>query len=82
MIRWLAVIAALVICAAGCDLRGDDRPGQRGGLPVADPSAASAASAVQSDTIMMIDLSASFWPKAGRSVRAAGGPVQLAASNC
>lgn len=78
VIRWLAGVLVLVISVAGCDL-GLTRPSvSAAACPWLSPSAASQPASVQSDSIVMIDLSASFWPKSGRSVELPDGPVQLA----
>jgi len=68
---WLAAVTALVLSVAGCSL-GLTTPKNDGGtrcswLSSSAPPAPSGA--VQSDTVVMIDASASFWPKTGTSVR-------------
>ena len=75
----LAVIAALLIGAAGCS-GVTTVPDSAGACPWLTQPPASPGSAVQSNTVMMIDVSASFWPKAGQAVQLPDGPAQLAAS--
>jgi len=80
-IRWLATLIALVICAAGCGNMGLTQPtgSKVVACPWLSPSAAPQTSGgVQSDTVVMIDASASFWPKAGASAELPDSPVQLA----
>jgi OmpA-OmpF porin, OOP family len=78
-IRCLAVIAALLSSATGCGNFGLTSPsGSTVACPWLSPSAAAQPTSVQSDTIVMIDISASFWPKSGRPAELPDGPVQLA----
>jgi outer membrane protein OmpA-like peptidoglycan-associated protein len=80
-IRWLATLIALVMCVAGCNAGLTPATGSTAACPWLSPSAAPQASGgVQSDTIVMIDTSASFWPKAGASVQLPDNLVQLATS--
>jgi len=70
--RWLTGVAALALCVTGCGL-GLTTPttgGSSSQCSWLSPSAPPVPSgAVQSDTVVMIDASASFWPKAGTSVQ-------------
>jgi OOP family OmpA-OmpF porin len=83
-IRWLAAFIAVAICAAGCGNMGLTQPA---GSKVAAcswlsaPAAPQTSGGAQSDTIVMIDASASFWPKAGASAELPENLVQLATSN-
>jgi outer membrane protein OmpA-like peptidoglycan-associated protein len=75
----LAAIAALLIGTAGCG-GVTTVSDSAGACPWLTQAPASPGSAVQSDTVMMIDVSASFWPKAGQAVQLPDGPAELLAS--
>ena len=79
-IKQLATLIALVICAAGCGNMGLTQPtGSTVACPWLSPSAAPQTSgSVQSDTVVMIDASASFWPKMGASAQLPDDLVQIA----
>jgi OmpA-OmpF porin, OOP family len=81
--RRLAAAAGLIIWAAGC-VTGcagvTTLPDSSGACPWLTQAPASPGSAVQSDTVVMIDISASFWPKSGQAVQRPDGPAQLVTS--
>ncbi len=82
-IRWLTAIIALAICAAGCGNMGlTQTAGSRvTACPwLSAPAASQTSGGAQSDTIVMIDASASFWPRAGASAELPDNLVQLATS--
>ena len=81
--RRLVAAAGLIIVGAAC------LTGCGGVTIVQDPSgacpwttqpAAPPGTAAQSDTVIMIDISASFWPKTGQTVQQPDGLAQLVAS--
>jgi OOP family OmpA-OmpF porin len=77
----LAVLIAVILSVAGCgDL------GLTSGGSTADACSWASSPAdvqpgtVQSDTVVLIDISASFWPRKGQSAQLPDGPAQVAAS--
>ena len=78
-IRCLAVITAVLSCATGCSNFGlTSPPGRTVTCPWLNAAPGQPASA-QSNTVVMIDISASFWPKSGQSAELTTGRlVQLA----
>lgn len=81
--RRLVAAAGLIIVAASC-LTGcggvttiSDSPGA---CPWTTQPPTAPGTAAQSDTVIMIDISASFWPKTGQTVQQPDGLAQLVAS--
>jgi OOP family OmpA-OmpF porin len=83
--RRLAALTALVICVAGCGdlgLTGGGGGGSTAACPWLDQAAQAAQQPadIQSDTVVLIDISASFWPKTGGSVLMPADPAAVATS--
>jgi OOP family OmpA-OmpF porin len=83
MAKRLVAAAGLIIWTAGC-VTGctgvttiSDGPGS---CPWTTQPAAAPGTAAQSDTVIMIDISASFWPKTGQAVQQPDGLAQLVTS--
>jgi OmpA-OmpF porin, OOP family len=81
--RRLVAAAGLIIWAAEC-VTGctgvTTIPDSTGACPWATQPPAPAGTAAQSDTVIMIDISASFWPKTGQTAQQPDGLAQLVAS--
>jgi outer membrane protein OmpA-like peptidoglycan-associated protein len=68
VIRCLAAVAALLSGVAGCGNFGLTSPtGKTVACPWLSEAPAAQSASVQSDTVVMIDISASSWPKSGQS---------------
>lgn len=76
--RWLGGVVAVLLCATGCDAGLMSTGPGPGACSWLSQQATSQPGAATSDTVVLIDISASFWPARGRSDPLPDGPVQIA----